>query len=199
MTKVLSYLFAAAGLAALLCWAVLFFGARIYQHKKMDEFTRSAQLRPMAAPKKSAPDKTDTPTYPSEGSGVAILKIPRLGVSALVIEGADKRELALGPGHIPGTALPGGGGNIGIAAHRDTFFRPLRFIRPGDTVTLTSPERELRYKVAFTKIVRPENVEVLSPTPREALTLVTCFPFYYVGAAPERFIVRAYCENCSER
>lgn len=119
------------------------------------------------------------------------IDIGRLGVSVMVLEGFDGKTLRRGAGHIPGTALPGQPGNVGISAHRDTFFRPLRNIRGGDVITVTTLDGEYQYKVVSTKIVSPRDVSVLNPTGGEELTLVTCYPFYYVGAAPERFIVRA--------
>jgi LPXTG-site transpeptidase (sortase) family protein len=112
------------------------------------------------------------------------------------VEGAGQHELKLGPGHIRTTALPGEGGNVGIAGHRDTFFRPLRFIRRGDTIELITYEREREYRVVSTEIVNPTDTRVLLPTSRETLTLVTCYPFTFIGAAPKRFIVRADCANC---
>jgi sortase A len=94
-------------------------------------------------------------------------------------------------GHIPGTALPGQNGNIALTGHRDTFFRPLRNIRLDDIVTLSTLQGQYRYRVLSTKVVSPDNVSVLDPGQREILTLITCYPFYFVGAAPNRFIVRA--------
>jgi sortase A len=122
---------------------------------------------------------------------VGRLAIPRLGVSLMVAEGGDTRTLRRGAGHIPGTALPGQPGNAGISAHRDTFFRPLRNIRMDDVILVTTPKRELRCRVVATKVVSPTDVEVLNPSPHEILTLVTCYPFYFVGPAPSRFVVRA--------
>ena len=109
----------------------------------------------------------------------------------MVVEGVDERDLKRAAGHIPGTALPGETGNIGIAAHRDTFFRPLRFIEKSDAITLRTLHGTYRYRVVSTKVVAPDDVQVLYPTGRDTLTLVTCFPFYYIGAAPHRFIVTA--------
>ena len=109
----------------------------------------------------------------------------------MVVEGAGHRDLKRAAGHIPGTAFPGTGGNTGIAAHRDTFFRPLRFIRISDSITVTTPQGAFVYRVVSTQIVKPDQIQVLSPTQAEALTLVTCYPFNFVGPAPRRFIVRA--------
>jgi sortase A len=94
-------------------------------------------------------------------------------------------------GHIPGTALPGERGNVGISGHRDTFFRPLRNIQRNDIIILTTLVSEYRYRVVSTRIVSPNDVAVLDQNGSETLTLVTCYPFYFVGSAPNRFIVRA--------
>jgi sortase A len=94
-------------------------------------------------------------------------------------------------GHIPETPLPGEPGNAGLAGHRDTFFRSLRAARPGDRIVVTTPDAVVHYAVRDTRIVEPSEVSVLAPTPEPTLTLVTCYPFNYVGAAPKRFIVRA--------
>jgi sortase A len=119
------------------------------------------------------------------------IEIGRLGVSVVVVEGTGKPTLRRAAGHITGTAMPGQRGNVGIAAHRDTFFRPLRNIRRDDLVTLTTPSGDYRYQVVSTKVVSPSDVAVLNSDGNEILTLVTCYPFYFVGAAPSRFIVRA--------
>jgi sortase A len=119
------------------------------------------------------------------------LRVPRLGISVMVAPDVDARSLRRAVGHIPGTARPGEAGNVGIAGHRDTFFRPLKRVEVGDDVLLTTPDGEHRYVVEWTQIVDPDSVDVLAPTDEAVLTLVTCYPFYYVGHAPERFIVRA--------
>src|SRR4029077_8680332 len=115
-------------------------------------------------------------------------EIGRLGLSVMVIEGTGAKALRRAAGHIAGTALPGQPGNIGISAHRDTFFRPLRNIRQDDIITLTTMGGEYRYRVVSTRVVNPSGVEVLGPSQTEVLTLVTCYPFYFVGSAPQRFI-----------
>jgi sortase A len=133
---------------------------------------------------------------PSPGSGamsslMGRLEIPRVGLSVVVAEGVDDTTLRRAAGHIPGTALPGRSGNVGIAGHRDTLFRSLRGIELNDMILLTTLEGEYRYRVVSTKIVDPSDVAVLHPDGGEILTLVTCYPFYFVGPAPDRFIVRA--------
>jgi sortase A len=119
------------------------------------------------------------------------IDIPRLGVSVMIIEGTSGHTLRRAVGHISGTALPGQPGNVGLSGHRDTFFRPLRNIQTNDIITLTTLFGEYRYRVVSTRIVGPSNVAVLDPGANEMLTLVTCYPFYFVGSAPNRFIVRA--------
>jgi sortase A len=119
------------------------------------------------------------------------MEIPRLGVSVIIAEGTKESTLRRAGGHIPGTSFPGQGGNVGIAGHRDTLFRPLRNIRQNDVITLTTLAGEYRYRVTSTEIVSPSDVTVLQPDGHEILTLVTCYPFYFVGPAPDRFIVRA--------
>ncbi|HSP66581.1 MAG TPA: class D sortase [Bryobacteraceae bacterium] len=134
------------------------------------------------------------PTIPpaSAMSGlIGRIEIARLGLSVMIMEGDDGKTLRRAAGHVPGTALPGQLGNVGITAHRDTFFRPLRNIRMDDVITLTTLQGEYQYRVVSTRIVSPQDVEVLDSSGGEVLTLVTCHPFYFVGAAPNRFIVRA--------
>ncbi|HEX6898927.1 MAG TPA: class D sortase [Thermoanaerobaculia bacterium] len=127
-----------------------------------------------------------------QGSLVGRIEIPRVGVSAIVLEGVDKKTLRRGVGRIPGTSIPGKDGNIGLAAHRDSFFRGLRDIRKNDIVTLKTVEGTYNYQVEWTEVVQPQDTHVLDETDGPAITLVTCYPFSYVGPAPKRFIVRAH-------
>ncbi|MBW2382992.1 MAG: class D sortase [Deltaproteobacteria bacterium] len=120
------------------------------------------------------------------------LEIPRAGVSVMVLEGTADATLDRAVGHIDGTARPGEDGNIGIAGHRDSFFRGLRHLETGDVLSFATREGLAQYEVAEISIVAPQDVEVLDPTDEPALTLVTCYPFYFVGNAPKRFIVRAH-------
>jgi len=119
------------------------------------------------------------------------VRIPRLGLSAILIEGDDAKTLRRAVGHIPGTPLPGQPGNVALTGHRDTFFRPLRNIRANDIIVVTTLQGEYRYRVVSTRVVGPDDVTVLNSSEGQILTLVTCYPFYFVGAAPDRFIVRA--------
>lgn len=122
---------------------------------------------------------------------IGLLEVPRLGLSAPVVEGDDERTLASVAGHLPDTPRPWEMGNSAIAAHRDGLFRPLRHVRPGDAIVLRTPRGVLNYTVQRTRIVAPNDLSVLEPTSPHMLTLVTCFPFNYVGSAPQRFIVHA--------
>src|SRR6185295_12456479 len=125
------------------------------------------------------------------GTVVARLDAPAVKLSAAVLEGSDDAILNRGAGHIEETALPGERGNIGIAGHRDTIFRPLRRLRVGDALNLSTSDRVYRYRISKTLIVGPEDVYVLNPTRQPTLTLVTCYPFDFIGHAPKRFIVQA--------
>ena len=138
-------------------------------------------------------DRQAMPSPPADATRGLIgrIDIQRLGVSVIVVEGISAKILRRAAGHIPGTALPGQLGTVGISAHRDTFFRPLRNIKQNDMITLTTLRGAYRYRVVSTKIVGPGDVSVLHPSGIEILTLVTCYPFYFVGSAPDRFIVRA--------
>jgi len=123
---------------------------------------------------------------------LGVLRIPRLQLEAPLLAGTDEATLDRGLGHIEDTALPGGeGGNVGIAGHRDGFFRVLKDIAEGDVIEIQTLAGKDVYRVQRTWIVEPDDVSVLDPTPTRALTLVTCYPFYFVGSAPQRFIVRA--------
>lgn len=195
---------------ALLLIGILCLG--IYAWSRLDTwlFDRAQNARleqALAHPEKNLPEKkrpaAETDSFesfrkgaapaPGEGELIGRIAVDRLGVSAIVLEGVGNRELRRGAGHIPATPLPGQGeGNVGIAAHRDSFFRALKDIREDDTIELTTLDGTFHYKVEWTKIVKPADVSVLEPTDEPALTLVTCYPFYYVGSAPERFIVRAH-------
>ena len=162
----------------------------IYQsieNRELDAIFASAPPPQTVAPAPAARRRV----APAAGSPMGRIEIPRLGVSAVIRAGSDARTLRLAVGYIPGTALPGDGGNIGLAAHRDTFFRRLRDIRADDEIRLVTPEGTFSYIVEKTNIVGPRDTWVLNHTPEPALTLVTCYPFSYVGSAPQRFIVRA--------
>jgi sortase A len=138
-------------------------------------------------------DKGGTASAPAPLAGTLIgrLEAPTVKMSVTVLEGSDDGTLSRGAGHIEDTPFPGQPGNVGIAGHRDTDFRPLRKIQVGDPLQLTTSDRLYRYKISKTVIVGPDDVYVLDPTQKPTLTLVTCYPFDYVGHAPKRFIVQA--------
>jgi sortase A len=122
---------------------------------------------------------------------VGQIRIERLALAAMISEGSDSRTLDRAVGHAPGTAFPGELGNVVLAGHRDTFFRELREVREHDEVRLITPDGAFTYRVVETMIVSPDRVDLMEPVNESILTLVTCYPFTYVGSAPQRFIVRA--------
>ena len=122
---------------------------------------------------------------------IAVLRIPKIGLEVPVLPGTEEVTLDRAVGHIAETALPGADGNVGIAGHRDGFFRGLKDIGSGDVIELETNHGKEVYRVQRTWVVLPDDVSVLDATPTRSLTLVTCYPFYFVGPAPQRFIVRA--------
>jgi sortase A len=191
--RLAQYAFMAAGLLALGYCLAVFLDARFYEARETRNFASELRRDDVAAgahPRSSIPVAAPI-VAPEDGGIVGRLEIPRIGVSVMLVEGVDDGDLRRAAGHIPGTALPGEPGNVGIAAHRDTFFRPLRSIHRNDVITVSTLRGAYRYRVVSIKIVKPEDIQVLYPTGRDTLTLVTCFPFNYIGSAPNRFIVRA--------
>ncbi len=168
-------------------WLYIWAEARLYQELENRELDII-----LATPPSRSGDAVSVPRVrPSPGSPVGRIEIPRLGVSAVIRAGSDARTLRLAVGHIPGTALPGEIGNIGLAGHRDTFFRRLRDIRPTDDIRVVTTTGTFTFKVDTTRVVSPKDTWVLDPTSTTTLTLVTCYPFRYIGSAPQRFIVHA--------
>jgi sortase A len=143
-----------------------------------------------AAPANASGRAVERPVL-AAGTPLARLRIPRLGLEAIVAEGVGEAVLSRAVGHVPASARPGEAGNVALAGHRDTYFRPLERIRAGDLVLLEGPSGAREYRVEWTEVVSPDQIEVLAETSYPALTLVTCHPFRYVGSAPERFVVRA--------
>jgi sortase A len=143
---------------------------------------------PAAAPPPPAPAAA---IAPEDRNLVGIIEVPRVGISTPVISGDDDRALDVAVGHLPDTPLPWEHGNSAIAAHRDTLFRPLEHVRAGDVVRMRTTHGDFEYRVKSTRIVEPDDVSVLSASGADALTMITCYPFRFVGHAPQRFIVRA--------
>ncbi len=131
------------------------------------------------------------PATPQYDALLGRIEISRLNLSAMVREGVDSRTLSNSVGHVPSTPLPGHSGNFALAAHRDTLFRALKDIRLDDLITFESQNQTYTYRVYHTLIVKPTDVAVLQSDGHESLTLITCYPFYYIGSAPKRFIVQA--------
>lgn len=128
----------------------------------------------------------------SEGSLVGKIEIPKINLSAVILEGVQTKTLRLAVGHLPGTPMPGEAGNVELAAHRDTFFRGLRNVKKGDLVALsTLSGTTYEYRVESLAVVSPGSTDVLANFPGPGVNLITCYPFSYVGAAPERFVVHA--------
>jgi sortase A len=171
------YFFLAFGVFALVYAGYMFADSRAFQAREMSKFEQAA---PPAEPRILV-----------KGGVVGELQIPRLELSVMVLEGDSRLNLRRGAVHLTNSPLPGELGNVALAGHRDTFFRPLRNILVGDEITFKTPERNIGYVVETISIVAPGDLQVLEPTAGHNLTLVTCYPFYYVGSAPKRFIVRA--------
>lgn len=152
-------------------------------------------LHSSATPKALAEAERARPVSPGttvrEGEPLGRIEIRRIGLAVMILEGTEEGTLHLAVGHIPGTSLPGQPGNVALAGHRDTFFRALRNIRKDDEIMLTTLAGSYRYQVDSTKVVEPEETDVLDNGNGDILTLVTCYPFSFVGSAPRRFIVRA--------
>lgn len=132
---------------------------------------------------------------PQPGEPIGRILVPEAGIDVVAFEGIDRDTLSRGAGHFPGTADPGGRGNAAFAAHRDSFFRGLRRIEIGDRIRIETPRGEFRYRVTETYVVEPERVEVVESRGAPQVTLVTCYPFDYVGPAPRRFIVHGALER----
>jgi sortase A len=168
---------------------------QIYEGWKFDHEAPAPVIeeRPPALPVLLPDPDHGAPAPKNSGSASVIgrISIPRLHLSAIVEEGVDDVTLSRAVGHIPGTAFPGETGNIGVAGHRDTFFRALKDLQPNDEIDFTTHSGRFRYTVESLRVVEPDNVEVLKSEGGETLTIVTCFPFQYIGNAPRRFIVHA--------
>jgi LPXTG-site transpeptidase (sortase) family protein len=166
-----------------------------FDHQRVEQPRPHPQKRTALPASLPDPDRGVSKS-PALGSGwiVGRISIPRLDVSAIVEEGVDEATLSRAVGHIPGTALPGERGNIGIAGHRDTFFTKLKDLQPHDRIDFTTHSGRYHYVVDSLTVVDPSDVSVLRATGGQVLTIVTCFPFHYIGSAPRRFIVHAVAD-----
>ena len=170
--------------------------SRVYQAREGHAFAdlerrAAASAHGPASPPVSASAGPSTPASGADPLVLGRIEIPRIGVSAIVREGDDETTLAVAVGHVPGTARPGERGNMALAGHRDSFFRALRHIQVGDVIRVRTPGRGYDYFVESTEVVGAEETRVLDSTSDAVLTLVTCYPFEFVGHAPNRFVVRA--------
>jgi sortase A len=163
--------------------------SRLGQEEAQQQFAKEEEPVP---PKVPAPPLYD-PYKP--GDPVAKLSIPRLDKTLYVIEGTDQGSLKKGPGHMPGTALPGAAGNCVIAGHRDTHFRMLSEVQVGDEVDLDTRYGTFKYHIRSMHVVLPTNVSSLKPTRDPELHLITCYPFYFVGHAPKRMVIEAVMDK----
>jgi sortase A len=200
------FLFLAVGILALSYCAIVMldrWAFQAYQTWRFERALKGAQASAGAKPQPAASPlpvqaEADRPRPVSlgidglAGSPLGRIEISSVGLAAMIMEGVDGRTLRHAVGHIPGTPLPGERGNVALAGHRDTFFRGLRNIHDEDEITLTTLRGSYRYRVDWTQAVEPTDTKVLAATPDDSLTLVTCYPFFFVGPAPRRFIVRAH-------
>jgi sortase A len=172
------YLFFGIGLLALGYSGFVFADAHIYQALQGKKFT---QVSPLVEPHLAL-----------QGEVLGELLMPRLALKVIVVQGDSAANLRRAVGHVPTSPVPGEWGNVALAGHRDTFFRPLRNAQVGDEVDFTTAQQRFLYVVDSIHVVASNDIEVLAPTTGRDLTLITCYPFYFVGPAPKRFIVRAH-------
>ncbi len=168
----------------LLSWSAIVIVQADHEQGKL----RTALERSLDAPPAPSPSRAPL----KRGSLIGSLQIPRLKLTAMVVEGDDDKTLKTGIGHLPDTPLPWEKGNAALAGHRDTFLRAMRDISAGDEIRLKTPHGDFAYRVREIAIVTPDNLAGLSKTEDSTLTLITCYPFSFVGNAPKRFVVRAW-------
>jgi sortase A len=201
------YLLFVIGILSLAYVSFAWLDARRYQAAQSRQFQQQLnrmkpsigshkQLQPPSLPAAEAganQPRTDILEIATRGdSALGRIEISAIGLTAMIQEGTNARTLRRAVGHISGTPLPGQQGNVVLTGHRDTFFRPLANIRKNDEITLTTLSGSYCYRVDSTEVVEPEDTKVLVDSGDAVLTLVTCYPFYFVGPAPRRFIVRAH-------
>jgi sortase A len=171
------YFLLALGVAALGYVGYVSADSKAYQAVEKEKFTQAIV--------------TQVPQVLREGDVIGEIQVPRLGLDSMVVQGDSSKNLRRAVAHISNSALPGEWGNVALAGHRDTFFRPLRDIRAGDQIRFKTAAGTFEYRVQSIEIVGPGDTEVLEPSSGRDLTLITCFPFSFVGRAPGRFIVHA--------
>jgi len=171
--------------AVLLVYVTFEYGSMYVRQRQL-----SAEWEKQNAPSSAAPPKAQDPR-----EQMTRLSIPSIDLDAIVVEGTNSRQLAIAPGHMTDTAAPGENGNAVITAHRDTFFRHIYELNSGDQIVVRRGGKSFQYLVEKKFVVKPSDVSVLRPTNDARLTLVTCYPTYYVGPAPERLVVTAKLAN----
>jgi sortase A len=185
--RLISYVMLIAGFTALGYVAYVMVSARYFQKTEAAKFEKSTNIESVLRP----PAVHEAYRTVANGTVIGILEIPSVGVQSVVVQGDSNDILRRAVGHVPGTPMPGEAGNVALAGHRDTIFRPLRNIKIGDIVELRRETGAVRYRVSATDVVPPNDLSVLEAHGYNELTLITCYPFYFVGHAPDRFIVRA--------
>ena len=188
MRQIFAKLMLVFGLACLALFTYSYVSSTLYESAESRRFD---QQRIEAAVSPAPPEPKARARTLESGSTIGRLSVPRLAVKAMVAEGIGDATLDHAIGHIPGTALPGQSGNVAVAGHRDTFFRSLKNLRRNDQIVFTTLNGTYRYSVDEMEIVEPSNVSVLAASQANTLTIVTCYPFRYIGPAPKRFIVKA--------
>jgi sortase A len=179
--------------AAFLAVAWMQVGSWAYQARAEWMLAARARVGAVRTPAAAMP-RPDLET----GAPLGRIEVPRLGLSAVIAEGTTALVLSRAVGHVPSTARPGEPGNVALAGHRDTFFRPLEDVRAGDRIRVETPATDDVYRVEWTAVVAPEETDVMAPSSDAILTLVTCHPFRFVGTAPNRFVVRARRESTDD-
>jgi sortase A len=198
----LRYFFLAIAVVCLGLYGYAYLERVLYQSYESREFDRMADRNAAAAASgdrimqigragRSSGRSVASSKLPPASALIGRLSVPRLHLAGMVREGIDRDTLQLAIGHIPGMALPGQAGNVGVAGHRDTFFRELKDLRTGDEIQFSTSSGDFQYAVELLTIVEPDNISALAETSGNVLTLVTCYPFSYIGAAPKRFVVKA--------
>jgi sortase A len=198
---VVRYLLLTVGITCLAIYGYTWFVRELSQSYDSREFDRTPKsvavvaadgdITPIASPVGHPSRRADGASRRLSPAIIGRLSVPRLHLSVMVHEGIDSSTLQLAVGHIPSTAMPWQAGNVGVAGHRDTFFRGLKDLRSKDEVRFSTLNGDFKYVVESLMVVEPENVAVLASSAGNVLTMVTCYPFSYIGNAPKRFVVRA--------